>query len=179
MLAPQQKVLRSLDARGQYPVYLLQRQQKNCRGEGAGFLWANSRKKISAVFPWHSSCSNQFSHKAWERGHQANTQTDMHTHTPVKSYATGKTLFVTALHWYKVNNKKIRRFIFTPHPLHFTLYLWLNLSTAYIILWQGTETVKCTLTTYLLCCSSKRTNPTCSAVLQYNPLYISCPWFQW
>lgn len=145
MLAPQQKVSRSLNARGQYPVYLLQRQQKNCRGEGAGFLWANSRKKISAVFPWHSSCSNQFSHKAWERGHQANTQTDMHTRTPVKSYATGKTLFVTALHWYKVNNKKIRRFIFTPHysshSLHFTLCLWLNLSTAYIILWQGTETV--------------------------------------
>lgn len=148
MLAPQQKVSRSLSARGQYPVYLLQRQQKNCRREGAGFLWANSREKISAVFPWHSSCSNQFSHKAWERGHQANTQTDMHTRTPVTSYATGKTLFVTALHWYKVNNKKIRRFIFTPHysshSLHFTLYLWLNLSTAYIILWQGTETVKCT-----------------------------------
>lgn len=149
MLAPQQKVLRSLNARGQYPVYLLQRQQKNCRGEGAGFLWANSRKKkylqSSHDIP---AAATSFPHKAWERGHQANTQTDMHTRTPVTSYATGKTLFVTALHWYKVNNKKIRRFIFTPHysshSLHFTLYLWLNLSTAYIILWQGTETVKCT-----------------------------------
>lgn len=158
--------------------------RRTAEGRGLVFYGRTAgKKKISAVFPWHSSCSNQLSHKAWERGHQANKQTDMHTRTPVKSYATGKTLFVTALHWYKVNNKKIRRFIFTPHysthSLHFTLYLWLNLSTAYIILWQGTETVKCTLTTYLLCCSSKRTNPTCSAVLQYNPLYISCPWFQW
>lgn len=119
--------------------------RRTAEGRGLVFYGRTAGKKISAVFPWHSSCSNQFSHKAWERGHQANTQTDMHTRTPVKSYATGKTLFVTALHWYKVTNKKIRRFIFTPHysshSLHFTLYLWLNLSTAYIILWQGTETV--------------------------------------
>lgn len=174
MLAPQQKVSRSLNARGQYPVYLLQRQQKNCRGEGAGFLWANSREKNICSLPM----TFQLQQPVFPQGMRKGT-----SRRPVTSYATGKTLFVTALHWYKVNNKKIRRFIFTPHysshSLHFTLYLWLNLSTAYIILWQGTETVKCTLTTYLLCCSSKRTNPTCSPVLQYNPLYISCPWFQW
>lgn len=127
MLAPQQKVLRSLNARGQYPVYLLQRQQKNCRGEGAGFLWANSRKKNICSLPMTFQLQQPVFPQGMRKG-TSGQHTNRHAHTtPVKSYATGKTLFVTALHWYKVTNKKIRRFIFTPHysshSLHFTLYL--------------------------------------------------------